>query len=119
MKRAIEVKMTFKYGSVNVREHHDGGFILSDGMIVNTTHHESLCKTIPCTLSAAIQSGICRFASHSGREGKIIAFEYAELTTAQKVAIKIMLKMQDYFTVVTTHDTVSKFRPIRSIKFES
>lgn len=117
MKRAIEVKMRFKYGIVDIREHHDGGFILSDGAIINTTHHDSLCQSVGCTLSAAIQSGICRFASHSGREGKVIAFEYAELTTAQKVAIKIMLRMQDYFTVVTTHDVVSKFRPIRTIKF--
>lgn len=119
LKRAIEVKMRKKYGVVKVRKHDNGGFILPNGEIVNTTHHDGLCKSIGCTLSDAIQSGLCRFASRTGREGKVIAFEYAELTTQQKVAIKIMLRMQDYFTVVTVHDVISRFRPVRTIKFEA
>lgn len=117
MRRVIEVKITKKYNPVNVRNHHSGGFILSDGMIVNASNHDGLCKSIGCSLQDAIQSGLCRFASHTGQQGKIIAFEYCKLTVKQKVAIKIMLKLQDYFTVVTTKDTVSKFRPIRKITF--
>ncbi len=117
MSTRIEKKMTTKYMVSNVQDCGSAGFILSDGAIINTTDHAATCKTIGHSLKAVIQSGICRFMFHEGREGKIAAFEYCSLTVQQRCTISLLLRADDYYVVVTTKNTVSKFRPIRSIKF--
>lgn len=111
--------MKKKYETVQARNAASGGFILSDGSIVNTTSHIGVCRSIGRRLDTVIQSGICRFASHGGKGGKVIAFEYAELTGKQEITIRTLLKLDDYYKVVTTHDTISEFTPIRKIKFEA
>ena len=112
----IEKKLTTKYIVSNVQDCGSAGFILSDGSIINATDHAILCKTVGYSLKKVIQSGICRFMFHKGREGKIAAFEYTSLTIQQRSTISLLLRANDYF-VVTTKSTISKFRPIRSIKF--
>lgn len=115
----IEKKMLAKYQPANAQNAGSGGFILSDGSIVPTLHHAMLCRTIRLRLSIVIQAGICRFMLHKGKEDGVAAFEYADtkLTTKQKTTIRRLLRANDYYTVITIKNTVSKFRPIRNIKF--
>ena len=91
------------------------GFILSDGRIINTSDHAAVCKAIGYTLSKVIQSGICRFMFHKGKEGQIAAFEYCSLTIQQRCTISLLLRADNYFTIVTQKTTISRFRPIRSL----
>ena len=113
----IEKKMVAKYIVSNVQDCGSAGFILSNGAIINTTFHAAACKAIGHKLSTVIRSGVCRFMFHTGREGKIAAFEYTNLTVQQRSTISLLLRANNYFTVITTKNTASKFRPIRSIKF--
>ncbi len=113
----IEKKMVAKYIVSNVQDCGSAGFILSNGAIINMTFHAAACKAIGHKLSTVIRFGVCRFMFHEGREGKIAAFEYTSLTIQQRSTISLLLRANDYFVVVTTKSTISKFRPIRSIKF--
>ncbi len=90
-----------------------GGFILSDGSFVNTSHHESLCKSIRCTLKGAIKSGLCRYFSRS----EVAAFECKTMTNMQKHTARQLLKQGSFYTVVCNGKMVEKFRPIRNIEF--
>lgn len=114
----IEKKMTAKFAPIRVQDYNGkAGFILSDGFVIVTNHHAALCRMIHYSLSKVIQAGMCRYTSHIGTEGGVIAFEYARLTAQQKTTINFLLRTDDFYTVVTTKTIVSKFLPIRKIKF--
>ena len=115
----IEEKIVakFVYPIVRIQDCGNAGFILSDGRIMKITNHAAVCKSVGLKLSEVIQSGVCRFMFHKGKEGQIAAFEYCSLTIQQRSTISLLLRADDYYVVVTTKNTVSRFRPIRSISF--
>lgn len=113
----IENKFRASYKLNNACECGSSGFILSDGSVIVTTDHNAACKTIGCKLSRVLEAGICRFMFRIGQQGNIAAFEYHVLTPEQEITIRKMLKVDDYYCVVTTKMTTNRDRPIRSISF--
>ncbi len=113
----IEKKFKASYKLNNACECGSSGFILSDGSVIATTDHNAACKTIGCKLSRVLEAGVCRFMFRIGQQGNIAAFEYHVLTPEQKNAIRKMLKVDNYYTVVTTKTTTNSFRPVRNLNF--
>lgn len=112
----IEKKMLAEYDTIGVGGTNKG-FILSDGSIIAVADHASTCKAIGHRLSTVIHAGVCQFLLQQDKEDGIAAFEFSRLSMKQKIAISLILRANDYYVVITTRKTTSKFRPIRSIKF--
>ena len=113
----LEKNIKERYGQRNPKYLPKGGFILSDGTLFATTHHEVFMKLVDCTLKQSIRLGVCRFFSRSGLGGKVAAFEYRKITDSQKSTIKKILKNENFFSVITEKETIERFRPIRAINF--
>ncbi len=115
----VEKKLYKRCNPQHPKEAGKGGFILSDGMFVTTTHHEALCESIGTSLTSVIRLGLCRFFSRSGYDGNVAAFEFSTLTDAQKLAIKALLKHNDFYSVIVVgdgvNDTMERSRPIRAV----
>lgn len=113
----IEKKFRTNYQFGNARDSGSGGFILSDGSVVATTNHLACCSRMGFKLANILEAGICRYMFHIGQQGNIAAFEYYILTPEQKTTIRKMLKVDDYYSVVTEKTTIDRMRPIRSLNF--
>ncbi len=115
----IKKKFRANYKSGSARESGNGGFILSDGLVIPLGHgrHEVACNGIGTKLADVLKAGICRYMFRIGQQGNVAAFEYYSLTPEQKITIRKMLKNDDYFTVITEKTTTNSFRPVRNLNF--
>lgn len=113
----IEKKFRSNYQFGSARDSGSGGFILSDGSVVATTDHTSCCKRLGFKLADILEAGICRYMFRIGQQGNVAAFEYSTLTPEQKTTIRKMLKVDDYYCVITTKMVTNSFRPVRNLNF--
>lgn len=114
----IEKKIRSKYRTSSPKNANDRGFILSDGVIIPVMgNHAAMCKTIGTKLADILDVGVCRYLFTLRIQGMIAAFEYTTLTPEQKNTMRTLLKVDDFYTVITTKTVIDRFHPIRSIQF--
>ena len=113
----IEKKFRANFRLGTPRDCGHSGFILSDGSVMPILGHERACQDLGCKLAEILEAGMCRYMFRVGQQGNVAAFEYHTLTPEQKIAIRGMLKADDYYTVVTEKTTIDRVRPIRSLNF--